>query len=342
MHLKQLSDLTGVAGYEHRIRKYIKEKLESKVTKIETDPLGNLICYKKGKKNNLRVLLAAHMDEVGFIINKINKNGFLGFTPSGGIDPRVLPAKRVLVGNKEIPGVIHWAPPHLKENSDQSLPKFSSLVIDIGASSDKQAKQKVKVGEFAVFDTKFSRFSKNIIKGKAFDDRVGCSLLMDLLEDKTNYSFELAVVFSVQEEVGLRGAAVLGEKIDPKFSLIVEGTAAADFPGEPDQDISTSPRLGGGPVITLTDRSTIVDRRLINALVETAKKNKIKYQFKQPNIGGTDAGRIHKSRAGIPSAILSVPARYIHSPVSLSYLSDYKDTYKLIKLSLVNMLKAIS
>jgi len=341
MYLEKLSNLTGVAGYEHKIRKYIKDNIEKYVDSVEVDPMGNLLCYKKGKSRKNKVLIAAHMDEVGFIITQIGKEGFISFTTSGGIDPRVLPAKRVVIGNNEIPGVIHWKPPHLTKKKDSSIPVISNLIIDIGADSDKEAEKKVSIGDFATFDSKFSILDKNIMKGKAFDDRIGCSLLMDFLKEKSKFSFDIIAAFTVQEEIGLRGAAVLGEKTNPDICLVVEGTAAADFPRKEDEDISIFPTLGKGPVITITDKSIIVDRRLIDAIVSSAKRNKIKYQFKQPNIGGTDAGRIHKSRTGIPSAIISVPARYIHSPISISYLSDYKESFKLIKASLTDMLKAV-
>lgn len=333
MFLEELTNLIGIAGYEHKIRKHIKGIVEKYVDKVETDALGNLICIKKGTKKGKKILLAAHMDEVGFIITKITKDGFLKFTNSGGIDPRVLPAKKVLIGDKEIPGVICWAPPHLKKKSS-TIPSVSSLVIDIGESSDKDID--IKVGDYASFNTKFSFLNKNIIKGKAFDDRIGCALIMDILKNNKQYNYDLVAVFTVQEEIGLRGASVIAERVNPSYALILEGTGAADLPLEEDNDLSSIPKLGNGPVLTITDGRTIVDKKLLNFIVDVAKKNKIKFQFKQPNIGGTDAGKIHISKTGIPSAVISIASRYIHSPVSLAHIKDYKDTLKLVTKTLNN------
>lgn len=332
MYLEKLSNLCGVAGYEHNVRKFIKDTISKYVTSVETDSLGNLICYKKGTDKSQRLLMAAHMDEVGFIVESIGKDGFIHFTLSGGIDPRVLPAKRVLIGDKSVPGVICWPPPHLMKKKNESVPDVSSLIIDIGAENEKEAEKKVSVGDFLTFDTQFGFLSNDRMKGKAFDDRIGCSLLMDILKKGENYPFDLYAVFTVQEEVGLRGAGVLGEKLDPKAAIILEGTGAADFPPDDEElDLPQYPSLGKGPVVTISDRSIFVSKKMLDLIEKTAKENKIKYQFKQPQVGGTDAGRIHVSKKGIPSAIISVPARYIHSPVSISSLSDYRETLKLVE-----------
>ncbi|MBN2362856.1 M42 family metallopeptidase [candidate division WOR-3 bacterium] len=343
MYLEKLSNLCGVAGYEHNVRKFIKENVSKYVTSVETDSLGNLICYKKGTEKSSKILLAAHMDEVGFIVESVSKEGFIHFTPSGGIDPRVLPAKRVLIGDKAVPGIICWPPPHLNKKPASSVPEVSGLIVDIGAENDKSALKKIAVGDFITFDTKFGHLTKDRVKGKAFDDRIGCSLLMEILKKHEGYPFDIFGVFTVQEEVGLRGAGVIGERIDPKAAIVLEGTGAADFPPDDEElDLPSYPSLGKGAVVTLTDRSISVGKKMIDIIEKTAKENRIKYQFKQPQIGGTDAGRIHVSRKGIPCAIFSVPSRYIHSPVSIASLSDYRETLNMAYACLPEFAKTFS
>ncbi|MBN1620513.1 M42 family metallopeptidase [candidate division WOR-3 bacterium] len=343
MYLEKLSNLCGVAGYEHAVRKFIKDTISEHVDSVQTDSLGNLICIKKAKEKGPKILLTAHMDEIGFIVESISKDGFVHFTPSGGVDPRILPAKRVLIGDKSVPGIICWPPPHLVKKPGASIPEVSALIIDIGAESDKAAQKKIAVGDFITFDTVFGHLSKDRVKGKAFDDRMGCSLLMEMLKNKEGFPFDLYGVFTVQEEVGLRGAGVLGERINPKAALVLEGTGAADFPQEDeDLDLPSYPCLGKGVVVTLSDNSILVSRKLIDLIEKVAKEKKIKYQFKQPQIGGTDAGRIHISRKGIPCAIFSVPSRYIHSPVSIASLSDYRETLKLAEAFLPVLVKSFS
>ena len=335
MHLKELSEAFGVSGCEDEVREVIIEAIKEHVDDYHVDSLGNLIAVKKSHRPSAishlpKVMLAAHMDEVGLMITHIEKDGSLRFRPVGGIDDRILLSKAVLIGKDRIPGVIGVKPIHLlKEKEREKVVKVEEMAIDIGASSREEAEKLVKLGDYAAFATKFVELG-NTVKGKAFDDRAGCAVLIELLRE--DYPFDLYAAFTVQEEVGLRGARVAAYAIEPDIAFVLEGTVCDDLPKK--RDVSPTTRLGGGPAITLMDRTFIADRRLVNLLVETAEENNIPYQFKQPVVGGTDAGAIHLTKEGVPSAVVAVPCRYIHSPACLLSLSDFENTVKLMKAAL--------
>lgn len=330
--LEALSNAPGVSGNEGAVRKVVREAIQDYVDEIRVDHLGNLIAVKKlhdaddSGAAKMRVMVAAHMDEVGFMVLDIDSNGYLKFQSVGGVDSRILPAKEVYVGDSAVQGVIGTKPIHLQKRGESGkVMDISQLRIDIGASSQSQAKEKVKLGDYAAFATKFSRVGK-LVKGKAFDDRAGCAALIEVL--KEDYPFELYGVFTVQEEVGLRGARVAAYDLNPHVAFVLEGTISDDLPK--DKDVSPTSEIGKGPVITLMDRTFFADRRLVELLVETARANDIPYQFKQPGMGGTDAGSIHLAREGIPSATIATPCRYIHSPAALLNPEDLENKAKLV------------
>jgi len=332
--LEKLSEAFGVSGCEDEVRGLIIEAIKDHVDEYNVDALGNLIALKRGTgESELKVMLAAHMDEVGLMITHIEKDGSLRFRPVGGLDDRILLAKKVLIGEKRVPGVIGVKPIHLlKKEERQKVVKVEQMAIDIGATSREEAEKVVKIGDYAAFATEFAELG-DTVKGKAFDDRVGCAVLIELLKER--YPFDLYAAFTVQEEVGLRGAKVAAYAIKPDVAFVLEGTIADDLPKE--RDISPTTELGKGPAITIMDRTFIADRRLIDLLVETAKELDIPYQFKQPGVGGTDAGAIHLSREGVPSVTVAVPCRYIHSPASLLSLEDFENTVKLMKGALARL-----
>lgn len=335
MLLTKLSNLDGASGDEGDVRNFIRENIKNYVNTIEVDSLGNLICFKKGSKNRPVILISAHMDEVGFMITGKKQDGTLKFSKVGGIDTRVILAKTLRIGKKKIKGVIGIKPVHLLEREEaDKIPKFEELYIDIGAKSDKDIKD-IEIGDFAYFDTTCEKMSPKILKGKAFDDRIGCSLILDIVKERFN--FPLFAVFTVQEEIGLRGARVIGNRIKPDYAIILEGTAAGDFPTK--YETARSPILGEGPTLTVVDRSMIADRDLLQRIIRIAKKTSIPYQIKQPGIGGTDAGRIQISQRGVKCGVISVPSRYIHSPVSLMSVKDYKNTLRLSVLVLKDLSK---
>jgi len=336
MLLNRLSNLDGTSGDEGEVRKYIRERIKQYVDKIEVDSLGNLICFKKGRKKKPVILISAHMDEVGFMITGKKQDGTLGFSTVGRINPSVILAKTLRVGKRKLRGVVGVKPVHLLEEEEANkIPKIRELYIDIGAKSDKDIKD-VEIGDFAYFDIDFGKISSNIVKGKAFDDRIGCSIFLDIAKEK--FGFPLYVVFTTQEEIGTRGARVIGDRIKPDYAIALEGTGAGDFPIE--KDTARAPVLGEGPTLTVMDRSMIADRDLFKRITKIAKRKGIPYQIKQPGIGGTDAGRIQISQRGVKCAVISVPARYIHSPVSFMNLQDYRNTFKLLVSVLKDLGKA--
>ncbi len=329
--LERLSNEMGVSGDEGRIREIIRTEMEGFVSRIEVDSMGNLYGFKKGSSGKKKkIMLAAHMDEVGFMVTGFESSGEIKFHTIGGIDPRVLLAKKVLIGNEKIPGVIGVKAVHLLKKEELGKPpKVEDLRIDAGFSSEKEVKEAIHIGDYVSFDTKFEDLN-GLYKGKAFDDRSGCVVLIELL--KYDFPPDIIFTFTVQEEVGLRGASIAGYKISPDVAIAVEGTAAGDFPVK--KDLGEFPAMGGGPVLTVMDRSIIVDRGILNHFIKTAEKNKIPYQLKRPNIGGTDAGRIHISKKGVRGFVIASPVRYIHSPVGLLKKQDFKDTIELLKKSL--------
>jgi putative aminopeptidase FrvX len=328
--LKELSEARGVSGHENAVREIILDAIKGTVDEHRVDALGNLIALKKGTgKSRRKVMVAAHMDEIGLMIVLIEKEGSLRFRPVGGIDDRVLLAKKVLIGDNKVPGVIGSKPVHLLEPKQrQQVVRVAEMSIDIGASSKEEAERLVKMGDYATFDIAFSELGGGLraVKGKAFDDRAGCAVLIELLKER--YPFDFYAAFTVQEEVGLRGAKVAGYSIAPDVAFVLEGTVCDDMPKK--KDISPTTTVGLGPAITVMDRSVIADPRLVDLLVKTAEENGIPYQFKQPNMGGTDAGAIHLTRAGVPSAVVAVPSRYIHSPVTLLSLNDLDNEVRLM------------
>lgn len=351
MYLEQLSNAFGVSSVEGDVRKIIVEAVEPYADSWRVDTMGNLFVTRKPKGETgrpLRVMLTAHMDEVGFIISEIKSDGGLKFKPVGGFDRRVLLGKAVVVGPERVPGVVGLKPVHLLNSSERhNVDDIDSMVIDVGANSSSIGK--VNVGDFATFATRFGFLGgqpepgpeQGRVKGKAFDDRAGCAVLLELL--KEDYPLELVGVFTVQEEIGLRGARVAGYAVDPDVAFILECTAADDLPRPDDEDKDDGfPRLGQGPALTVMDRSFIADRRLVDLLIDTATAEDIPYQFKRPGIGGTDAGAVHLVREGVPSAAVSIPARYIHTPAAVLDLADFWQTVKLMRATLQRLPDAVS
>ncbi len=346
MILEKLSNAFGVSSAEGDVRKIIIEAVQEYADQWQVDTMGNLFVTRKPRLTpreddiGQRVMLAAHMDEVGLMISEVKSDGLLKFKPIGGIDPRVLPGKALLVGQDKLPGVIGVKPVHLLEHDQLGkVDKLEAMSIDIGATSKSECK--VSIGEFAVFATQFGPLGgegaaglPRLVKGKAFDDRVGCAMLIELL--KGDYPMEIVGVFTVQEELGLRGAKVAAYRVNPAVAFVLECTAADDLPRDDEEADIGFPRLGDGPAITIMDNSFIAQRRLVDLLGNTAKANGIPYQFKRPGIGGTDAGAIHLAREGVPSITVSVPSRYIHSPVSVLDLADVEQTIKLMQAVLVD------
>ncbi len=328
MLLARLSEAAGVSGQENEIRNLIKTEASRPGVDIKTDALGNVLACKQGRQDAPTVMIAAHMDEVGLMIVGVEDSGLLRFKPVGGIDRRVLVAKQVLVGPDKIPGVIGSKPIHLQKRDERNTPfQWQELYIDIGAKDKAEAEKLVPLGTTAIFATSFRKLSDEIILGKALDDRVGCNVLLELLAD--DYDCNLVFAFTVQEEVGLRGAGVAAYQVNPDLALVIEGTTASDVPDVPEHGHATS--VGKGPALTIMDRTSIPARPLLQQLQQVAEKKGIPIQFRRATTGGTDSGKIQLTKGGIPVAGISVPCRYIHSPASVASLSDIEATIRLVK-----------
>jgi endoglucanase len=344
MYLEQLSNAFGVSGAESDVRKIVLEAAKPYADEWRIDTMGNLFVTRKHRQDissaPLRVMITAHMDEVGFIISKVTDDGRLKFKTVGGFDQRVLLGKAVIVGKDRLPGVIGLKPVHLLDRDKRNkVDGIDSMYIDIGAGSDSSGK--VKVGDFAAFATQFgylggesqnSSSGQGLVKGKAFDDRAGCAVLLELL--KEDYPIDLVAVFTVQEEIGLRGARVAAYAVDPHLAFILECTAADDLPRLEEAADEGFPRLGAGPAITVMDRSFIANRQLVDLLIHTAEAEQLPYQYKRPGIGGTDAGAVHLAREGVLSGVVSIPVRYIHGPAAVLDLADFWSTVKLMQATL--------
>lgn len=337
MLIKELSEAFGVSGAEDEVRAVILKAIKDHVVDIRIDPLGNVLAVKKGSKpqeSDPRVLVSAHMDEVGFMVQGIDTDGTLRMAGVGGFDDRILPGLRVVIGSKKVPGVFDWKPVHL--GRERKVVELSRLRVDIGVSTREETNDKVNVGDRAAFDTTYVERGRAAI-GKALDDRVGCAVLIELIQGDP-FPYDLHVAFTVQEEIGLRGARVVGQAIKPDVAFMLETTTAHDLP--PVDDDPDLPRptpiseLGKGPVLTLVDRSVIVDRRLLNHLQEAAQAVGVPYQYKQAMSGGTDAGAVFQTNEGVPSAVVSVPCRYLHGPLAMCHLDDVEYTVKLMRAAL--------
>ncbi len=325
--LCKLSNAVAVSGDEGAVRKIVLEEVKDFADELKIDALGNvLVTCKSRQKNALRVMVAAHMDEVGFMIVNDDGEGLFSFEIVGGIDNRQLVGKPVLIGKDCVPGIIGAKPIHLAERDELKKPiSVDNLKIDIGPGNSK----KVKVGERGTFATRFFQNGPSMF-GKALDNRLGVATLIEFVKHPPE-NIDLLAAFTVQEEIGLRGAKVAGYAFNPEVAFVIDSTPANDLPTWDDEEnYRYNVRQGAGPAIYRLDAGTLSDPRLINLLVETAELLEIPYQFRQPGKGGTDAGAIHKNRSGIPSVSISVPGRYAHTAVLIAHLDDWKNSVALV------------
>lgn len=330
--IEDLSNAFGVSGFEDEIRNFLKEKIEPFMDEVRTDVLGNLIATTG--TGDLKLMLDAHMDEIGFIIQHIDNEGFLRFAPIGGWDPRILLTHAVTIVTRKgtkVRGVIGATPPHLLKEEERKKPiPIDEMFIDLGTFSKEEIDELgVQVGDPATIHYPLEKH-RDMVIGKALDDRAGCAVLVQVLEEVANQDLDLTIVanFAIGEEVGLRGARTAAYQINPDIAIALEGTIGADMPGVPAHKRATT--LGLGPAITIADRSIIVSPKLVQAIENVAEKEKIPWQYKKPLFGGTDAGAIHLMRGGILTGVISVPCRYIHSPLSLMRLDDFENTVRLV------------
>lgn len=339
--LATLSNAFGPSGNEEDVREILKKELEEYADEVMVDKLGNIFFRHHGKKEYPNVMLAAHMDEVGFMVTFIEKNGFLRFQTLGGITSNLMPGQVILLrrgGKGYLKGIIGTKPPHIMtEEEKKNIVPIEELFIDIGAESLEEANGKgIEIGTPGVFNIEFAELGGGYLMGKAFDDRAGCTVLVEVFKALKDSPYNLIAVGTVQEEVGGRGARTAAWQIDPAYGLALEGTFAADVPGSREDRMSAN--LKGGPVITIMDRTTITHPIILKTLIKLGKEKSIPFQFKKVPMGGTDAGAIHLTKAGVPSGTVAVPCRYIHGPASVTHVDDLNSTIALV----TEFVKAIS
>lgn len=326
--LRELCLIDGVSGDEAAVREYIIEKIKDVCT-YSIDPLGSIICFKKGRKTpEKKLMICAHMDEVGFIVTSVRDDGTLNFEEVGGIDASVAIGRPVRVGKDRIYGVIGSTAVHnLSKEEREKAPSMSGLYIDIGAADKVEAEKFVNLGDCVYFDSDFTELGGNRVKSKAIDDRAGCAIMIKLLHEELEY--DAYFVFNVQEEIGLRGSGASAFSVAPDFAVVLESTTAADIDGVNGAKKVCS--LGEGPVVSFMDRSTVYDKELYSLAFEIAGNEKLPCQTKTMIAGGNDAGAIHISGRGVRTLAVSVPCRYLHSASCVIEMSDLDNSYKLVK-----------
>ena len=332
--LKELCRLNGVSGAEDPVRNFIQTQAQPYADSLRSDALGNLIVFKRGKKSTgNKLLLAAHMDEVGVIVTRITEEGFLKFEFVGGVDRRVAIGKPVVLGENEIPGLIGLKAIHLvSREEEEKVPKTDALYIDIGAKDREEAEKLVPPGTYGSFVGPPQEFGQGFLKAKAIDDRIGCAIMLELL--KEDLPLDVTFAFTAQEEVGTRGAFGSAFSVSPEVALVLETTTAADLPGVEGARRVCAP--GKGPVISYMDGATIYDRDLFENLRRLAEEHGIPWQTKEYIAGGNDARTIQRSRSGVRVAALSAAVRYLHAPATVGSLADFENMWKLTRLFLAD------
>ena len=326
--LKKLCTGCGISGDEGEIRELILKEIKPYAQSIDIDNQGNILVFKKGRSTPARkLLISAHMDEVGFIVTYITSDGYLKFDCVGGVNDSAAFSKNVRIGKNKLPGVVCSKPVHLLNGDERKKnPKIKDLLIDIGADSREEAQKYVSIGDSIVFDSLYENKDGRVIS-KAIDDRFGCLALIELI--KSDLEYDTWFSFVVQEEVGLRGAKCAAFTIAPDSAIVIEATTAADVPYSEDENCVC--HVGGGAVVTFMDRSTIYDKEYYKLAKQCADRLDISFQTKTKIAGGNDAGAIHASRGGVRTIAVSVPCRYLHASSSLASTDDMEAVYALVK-----------
>lgn len=329
--LRELCLLDGISGDEGAVRDHIISRIGDKA-EVTVDNIGNVIAFVKGKSSpKNKVMVSAHMDEVGMIVTYINPDGTVRVSPVGGIDPRVVFGRRVRIGKAGIYGVAGGKAVHnlSAEERKKSVP-FDKLVIDIGCDSKEETEKLVSLGDSVRFVSDFTEYGDGYVKCKAIDDRAGCAIMLRLIDE--GVPCDTYFTFVVQEEIGLRGATCAAYTVDPDYAVVLEATTAADIPSAGGADRVCE--LGKGPVVSFMDRHTMYDKELYRLAFETAAENGLPCQTKTRVAGGNDAGAIHVSRGGVRTCAVSLPCRYLHSPSCVIKREDFENAYTLTKLML--------
>lgn len=327
--IRELCDIPGVSGWEDPVREKIASLVQEHCDELHTDALGNLIAFKKGaQRPKNKLLLSAHMDEVGFIITHIEEDGLLRFTSVGGIDTRVVVGKSVEIGPQRLYGAVGSKALHLHTDKErEEVPDRDKLFIDIGARSKEEALEHVQPGDRAIFYAPFLSLGEDCILGRAFDDRAGCALLVRILQ--SDLPFDCHFAFTVQEETGCTGAVAAGYTVAPDIAIAVETTTASDIAGvSADKVVS---RLGRGPVVSFMDGGTVYDSGLYRLAFDVAEREQIPCQTKSMVAGGNESRSLQTAGTGSRVMAVSLPCRYLHSPSNVLHKQDVRDTYRLLQ-----------
>ncbi|MBR3213514.1 MAG: M42 family metallopeptidase [Methanosphaera sp.] len=338
--LEELSLTPAISGNEEKIREIIIRELEDSVDEIETDVMGNVVCTKKGKADAPTVMLASHMDEIGLMVKYIDKNGFVKFIKIGGINDQMLSNQAVIIHHdgKEVPGVIGSKPPHVTkaEEKNKVIP-YNEMFIDIGAEDREDAEKMVSVGDMITLRSWFEEYPNDKVMGKALDNRIGCYVMMEIMK-RTESRATIYGVGTVQEEVGLKGAKVSSYHLNPDYAFALDTTICGDHPGI---KLEESPcKMGSGPAVILADRSgdgVITPKVMKDMIINAASIKDIEIQLEASDGGTTDATAIHLNREGIITGVISVPTRYLHTPVSVASCKDIENTIELMVTILNNI-----
>lgn len=332
--MRELCLAPGVSSGEDEVAKIIERELKDVADSIERDTMGNIIATKKGSKKAPKIMLAAHMDEIGLMVKYIDDNGFLLFSKIGGINDQMLMNQTVTIHSsvgEDVVGVIGSKPPHVTKPEERNkVVNYDAMFIDIGAKDKEEAEKMVRVGDLMTFNSVFAEYPNNLVMGKALDNRAGCYVIIEVLKriktDATVY-----VVGTVQEEVGLKGAKTSAYKLNPDYAFALDVTVSADHPGIKPEDSPVV--IGKGPAVILSDasgRGILTHPKIKELLIKAGDENEIDYQLEVSDGGTTDGSAIHLTREGIATGVLSVPTRYIHTPVSVCSMDDVESTIQLI------------
>jgi putative aminopeptidase FrvX len=339
--LKELTEASGVSGYEDEIRKIIRRYLQP-LGKLSQDNLGSLICKKKGSTDIPRVVIAGHMDEIGFMVKYITQDGFIKFTPLGGWWDQVLLAQRVVINTYRgnVTGIIGAKPPHLLSDEDRKkIVEKKDMYIDIGATTQQEVEEAgIRIGDPIIPVSQFTVLANSkTYLAKAFDDRLGCAVMIAAMQKlaQKNHPNTVFGIATAQEEVGSRGANTSVDIINPNVAIVTEVEIAGDVPGIKPEESHV--KMGGGPVLLVYDVRMIPNLKLRNMVIEMAKKNNIPLQLSSVEGGSTDGGPIHLHKSGVPTVVLSVPTRHIHSHNAIFHRDDFERTVDLLALLVMEL-----
>lgn len=327
MLLKEIVETISVSGNESKLRKLILNEIKHHANEVKVDKIGNIIAFKKGKRNSKKIMISTSIDELGLIVTDIGSSGLIKFKTVGDLDIKILPSKRVKIGDSEISGVIGAKPIHLQKPNERKKPiERSSLYIDIGVKSKEEALELVSIGDYIGFESDYIEFGDNLIKGKFLESKLGICVLIDLL--KSELENDVYFVFSVMKNIGLRGIAPATFSINPDLAIFIEGISTTEYKGT--NSLNSNIKLGLGPGLSLYDKRNIYDKKLINSIKDILNENEINIQNVIQSNYESCSSKAYTSLSGVPSTTISIPIRYMYSISAVASKKDLTETKKLL------------